>query len=62
MIELWRDGELVAVYTPTTACIVDGKLCITMPPGYVELVTEDELRFDPVEVIAWIKKQLDSQT
>jgi hypothetical protein len=62
MIELWRDGELVARYTPTTACITNGKLYITMPPGYIELVTQDELRFYPTEVIAWIKKQLESQT
>jgi hypothetical protein len=65
MLELWRDDELVACYRVTSDMlrVSNGKVCIVMPPGYVEIVTGDELRFDPTEIIAaiarWMQKKPD---
>jgi hypothetical protein len=48
-IEHWRDGELIEKAEFTTGMIErheDGTASVTLPPGFVELATGDELHFD----------------
>jgi hypothetical protein len=48
-IEHWRDGELIEKSEITAAMIhrrEDGTASVVFPPGCIELVTGDELRFD----------------
>jgi hypothetical protein len=48
-IEHWRDGELIERIELTAAVIHhcdDGTAHVVFPPGCIELVTGDELRFD----------------
>jgi len=53
VLELWRDDELVARYRITSDMlrVSNGKVRIVMPPGYIEIVTGDELRFDPTDLM-----------
>jgi hypothetical protein len=48
-VEHWREGELFAKVTLTKDNFhrqEDGTGFIIFPPGYIELVTGDELHFD----------------
>ncbi len=48
-IEHWRDGELFEKVEFTSNMIQrceDGTAYVVIPPGFIELATGDELRFD----------------
>jgi hypothetical protein len=48
-IEHWRDDELFEKVEFTADMIVrreDGTACVVILPGFIELATGDELRFD----------------